>query len=47
MESVKNTEAVRAKEWLLRSGIQNLEGERKGGFNSWFNREALSLFNDT
>src|SRR3989344_2605622 len=25
-----------AKNWLLNSGIQNLEGEHKGAFNSWF-----------
>lgn len=25
-----------AKDWLLNSGIQNLEGEHKGAFNSWF-----------
>lgn len=26
-----------AKNWLLDSGIQNLKGEHKGAFNSWFN----------
>jgi uncharacterized protein YyaL (SSP411 family) len=25
-----------AKDWLLNSGIQNLDGEHKGAFNSWF-----------
>jgi|SRR3989344_3049852 len=25
-----------AKNWLINSGIQNLEGEHKGAFNSWF-----------
>lgn len=33
-EIYKNIEL--AKNWLLNSGIQNLEGEHKGAFNSWF-----------
>ena len=33
-ETNKNIEL--AKSWLLNSGIQNLEGEHKGSFNSWF-----------
>ncbi len=28
-----------ATEWTLHSGIQNLEGEQKGGFNSWYDLE--------
>ncbi len=28
-----------AENWILNSGIQNLEGEQKGGFNSWYDLE--------
>src|SRR3989344_8496598 len=34
---MKNIEL--AKNWLLNSGIQNLEGEHKGAFNSWFDMD--------
>jgi len=35
IESFDNSISL-AKDWLLNSGIQNLKGEHKGAFNSWF-----------
>ena len=34
--SVISTEPIRANLWLLNSGIQNENGNSRGGFNSWF-----------
>ena len=42
MRSVKSGEAVLAKEWLLHSGIQNIEGSNTGGFNAWFELDQKS-----
>ena len=37
MEMNRELESISlAKEWILNSGIQNLNGTLKGGFNSWF-----------
>lgn len=35
-----NSEITLAKEWLLNSGIQDLEGPERGGFNSWFDLDS-------
>lgn len=29
-----------AENWIMNSGIQNIEGEEKGGFNAWFNLDS-------
>ncbi|MFC1570705.1 glycoside hydrolase family 88 protein [Candidatus Omnitrophota bacterium] len=39
MRGVKNSGIKSAKEWLLNSGIQNNEGARSGGFNSWYDMD--------
>ncbi len=39
MAAKMNNAVMDAADWILNSGIQNLKGDQKGGFNSWYDLE--------